>query len=215
MIKVSPSLLAADFSNLQREIEGVYQGGADMLHLDVMDGKFVTNISFGLPVIQSIRKVTDIVFDVHLMIDQPERYIERFISAGADIVTFHLEATEVADVCIDIIKKAGKKVGISIKPNTPAEAIYPYLDRCDLALVMTVEPGYGGQSIIKECLEKVTKIKAEAENMGLEIDIQVDGGINLDTAKEAVSSGANVLVAGSAVFGKSDVGAIINALKQQ
>lgn len=215
MIKVSPSLLAADFSNLQREIEGVYQGGADMLHLDVMDGKFVTNISFGLPVIQSIRKVTDIVFDVHLMIDQPERYIERFISAGADIVTFHLEATEVADVCIDIIKKAGKKVGISIKPNTPAEAIYPYLDRCDLALVMTVEPGYGGQSIIKECLEKVTKIKAEAENMGLEIDIQVDGGINLDTAKEAVSSGANVLVAGSAVFGKSDVGAIIKALKQQ
>ena len=215
MIKVSPSLLAADFSNLQREIEGVYQGGADMLHLDVMDGKFVTNISFGLPVIQSIRKVTDIVFDVHLMIDQPERYIERFISAGADIVTFHLEATEVADVCIDIIKKAGKKVGISIKPNTPAEAIYPYLDRCDLALVMTVEPGYGGQSIIKECLEKVTKIKAEAENMGLEIDIQVDGGINLDTAKEAVSSGANVLVAGSAVFGKSDVGAVIKALKQQ
>ena len=215
MIKVSPSLLAADFSNLQREIEGVYQGGADMLHLDVMDGKFVTNISFGLPVIQSIRKVTDIVFDVHLMIDQPERYIERFISAGADIVTFHLEATEVADVCIDIIKKAGKKVGISIKPNTPAEAIYPYLDRCDLALVMTVEPGYGGQSIIKECLEKVTKIKAEVENMGLEIDIQVDGGINLDTAKEAVLSGANVLVAGSAVFGKSDVGAIIKALKQQ
>ena len=215
MIKISPSLLAADFANLQKEIEGVYNGGADMLHLDVMDGKFVTNISFGLPVIQSIRKVTDMVFDVHLMIDAPERYIERFISAGADIVTFHLEATAVADECINMIKKAGKKVGISIKPNTPAEAVYPYLDRCDMVLVMTVEPGYGGQSIIKECLEKVTKIKAETEKRSLNIDIQVDGGINLDTAKEAVLSGANVLVAGSAVFGKKDVGAIIKALKQE
>ncbi len=215
MIKISPSLLAADFANLQKEIEGVYNGGADMLHLDVMDGKFVTNISFGLPVIQSIRKVTDMVFDVHLMIDAPERYIERFISAGADIVTFHLEATAVADECINMIKKAGKKVGISIKPNTPAEAVYPYLDRCDMVLVMTVEPGYGGQSIIKECLEKVTKIKAETGKRSLNIDIQVDGGINLDTAKEAVLSGANVLVAGSAVFGKKDVGAIIKALKQE
>lgn len=215
MIKISPSLLAADFANLEREIKGVYNGGADMLHLDVMDGKFVTNISFGLPVIESIRKITDMVFDVHLMIDAPERYIERFISAGADIVTFHLEATEVADECIRIIKRAGKKVGISIKPMTPAEAVYPYLEECDMILVMTVEPGYGGQSIIPECLEKVRKIKAEIESRNLDVDIQVDGGINIGTARDAVLSGANVLVAGSAVFGKSDVGAVIKALKEE
>ena len=204
MIKISPSILACDFARLGEEIESIRLGGAEMAHLDVMDGIFVTNISFGLPVIESIRKSTSMFLDVHLMITQPERYIERFIDAGADLVTFHLEATDCPGECIEMIKKRGKKAAISVKPNTPIETVYPYLDRCDMILVMTVEPGYGGQALIPECLEKVRKLKAEMDNRGLGIDIQVDGGINEKNAQDAKLAGANVLVAGSAVFKHED-----------
>jgi ribulose-phosphate 3-epimerase len=213
MIKISPSILACDFARLGEEIESIRLAGAEMAHLDVMDGIFVTNISFGLPVIESIRKSTSMFLDVHLMITKPERYIERFIDAGADLVTFHIEATDCPDKCLEIIRSRGKKAAISVKPNTPVEDIYPYLDRCDMILVMTVEPGYGGQALIPECLEKVKKLKAEIDKRGLAIDIQVDGGINEKNADDAKSAGANVLVAGSAVFKYEDRKTAVDKLR--
>ena len=213
MVKISPSVLAADLSNLASEVKDIEASGADMVHLDVMDGMFVTNISFGLPVIQSLRSKTNIIFDVHLMIDAPERYADRFIEAGADILTFHLEACKDSSDLLSRIREQGVMAGISIKPGTPVEEVYPYLDQCDMVLVMTVEPGYGGQKLIPETLEKVTKIKAEAEMRGLNIEIQVDGGINGENAKDAISAGATILVAGSSVFGKTDRKAAIDALR--
>lgn len=213
MVKISPSVLAADLSNLASEVKDIEASGADMVHLDVMDGMFVTNISFGLPVISSLRSKTNIIFDVHLMIDAPERYADRFIEAGADILTFHLEACKDSSDLLSRIREQGVMAGISIKPGTPAEEVYPYLDQCDMVLVMTVEPGYGGQKLIPETLEKVTKIKAEAEMRGLNIEIQVDGGINGENAKDAISAGATILVAGSSVFGKTDRKAAIDALR--
>ena len=213
MIKISPSILACDFTRLGEEIESIRLAGAEMAHLDVMDGIFVTNISFGLPVIESIRKNTSMFLDVHLMITEPERYIERFIDAGADLVTFHIEATKCPEKCLEMIKSRGKKAAISVKPNTPVEDIYPYLDSCDMILVMTVEPGYGGQALIPECLEKVKKLKAEIDKRELAVDIQVDGGINEKNAAEAKEAGANVLVAGSAVFKYEDRKAAIDKLR--
>ena len=213
MVKISPSILSADFAKLGAEVEDIKNGGAEMAHIDVMDGMFVPNMSFAFPIISSLRKVTDIFLDVHLMIEKPERYIERFIDAGADLVTFHIEATDVPDECIKMIKNRGKKAAISIKPNTPAEEAFPYIEKCDMILVMTVEPGYGGQALIPECLEKVRKIRAEADKLGIDIDIQVDGGINERNASEAKLAGANVLVAGSAVFKHADRKAAIDALR--
>lgn len=213
MVKISPSVLAADFSKLGDELESIRTAGAEMAHLDVMDGMFVTNISFGLPVIESIRKVSSIYFDVHLMIEKPERYIDRFIDAGADLITFHIEATDDVDGCIDIIKKRGKAAAVSVKPGTPIEAVYPYLEKCDMILVMTVEPGYGGQALIPECIEKVRKLRAELNRRGLGIDVQVDGGVNEKNAATLKDAGANVLVAGSAVFKYQDRKAAIDALR--
>ena len=213
MVKISPSVLAADLSNLASEVKDIEASGADMVHLDVMDGMFVTNISFGLPVIQSLRSKTNIIFDVHLMIDAPERYADRFIEAGADILTFHLEACKDSSDLLSRIREQGVMAGISIKPGTPVEEVYPYLDQCDMVLVMTVEPGYGGQKLIPKNLEKVTKIKAEAKKRGLNIEIQVDGGINGENARDAISAGATILVAGSSVFGKTDRRAAIDALR--
>ena len=214
MIKVSPSVLAADFSRLLDEVKSIEAAGADMVHLDVMDGMFVTNISFGLPVIASLRKNTDMFFDVHLMIDRPERYIARFIEAGADLVTFHYEATADSASALDLIHSYGKMAGISVKPGTPVEEIYPLLDKCDLVLIMTVEPGYGGQAFIPETLDKIKNLKTEIDSRGLNIDIQVDGGINEETAKLVKEAGANNLVAGSYVFKAKDRKNAIDLIKK-
>ena len=214
MIKISPSALACDLTKMGEELFEISKAGADMIHLDVMDGVFVPNSSFGLAVLESLRKKSDMFFDVHLMITKPEKYIERYITeCGADLITFHLEATDVCDECLETIKKYGKKAAISIKPKTPIEAVYPYLDRCDMILIMTVEPGFGGQSFMPDMLSKVKSLRAEIERRGLNVDIQVDGGINSETAKLAVSAGANVLVAGSAVFKAVDRKAAIEALR--
>ena len=215
MIKISPSVLAADFTRLGEELADIERAGADMVHLDVMDGVFVTNISFGLPVIEALRKKSDMVFDVHLMIVEPEKYVERFVDAGADIVTFHHEATRDTAAVLKMIKAKGAKAAVSVKPNTSVEEIYPYLELCDMVLIMTVEPGYGGQALIPKTLEKVRKVKAEIKNRGLSVDIQVDGGINEKNAPEAISAGANILVAGSAVFKAADRKAAIDVLRKK
>ena len=213
MIKISPSVLACDFSRLAEEVKSIELAGADMVHLDVMDGMFVTNISFGLPVIESLRNKTDLIFDVHLMIASPERYSERFIDAGADILTFHYEATNDPASLLDKIRNRGVKAGISIKPGTSVDVLYPLLEKCDMVLIMTVEPGYGGQQLIAETLEKVKKIRAEISNKGLHVDVQVDGGINSANAKDAISAGANILVAGSSVFKSNDRKQAIDSLR--
>lgn len=204
MVKISPSLLSCDFSKMGEELLSIKSAGADMAHLDVMDGRFVNNISFGIPVISSIRKSSDMFFDVHLMIEEPKRYIPQFAAAGSDLITFHTEATDDINGTIDEIKKYGKKVGLSIKPNTPASAVLPYLDRCDLILVMTVEPGFGGQSIILSALDKVKELRRVITDRCCSVDIQVDGGITEDNAHLAIEAGANVIVAGSAVFKSKD-----------
>ena len=213
MIKISPSVLACDFTRLGEEVDDIEKCGADMVHLDVMDGVFVTNISFGLPVIESLRKKSGMVFDVHLMIDKPERYAERFIKAGADILTFHYEACEKPKELLELIRASGAKAAISVKPATPIESIFPYLEHSDMVLVMTVEPGYGGQALIPQTLEKVRELRCEIERRGLNVDIQVDGGITKDNAKTAIESGANILVAGSSVFKAEDRRAAIDSLK--
>lgn len=212
-IKISPSVLASDLSNLASEVIEIEKAGAEMAHLDVMDGVFVPNMSFGMPVIEALRNKTKIIFDVHLMIVNPEKYAKRFIDVGADIVTFHYEACNDSAALLDQIRAAGAKAAISVKPATNIEEIYGLLDKCDMVLVMTVEPGYGGQKFMPEMLEKVRKLRAEANRRGLNLDIQVDGGINPSTAKEATLAGANVLVAGSSVFKAEDRGAAIDALR--
>ena len=191
----------------------VEAAGVDYIHLDVMDGVFVPNISFGIPVIASLRKVTDIPFDVHLMIVEPERYITEFSEAGADVITVHYEACSDVLLTLDTIRLNGKKVGLSIKPGTPAKEIFPYLDKCDWVLVMTVEPGFGGQSLIEATLPKIKEIKDEAKSRGLDIKVQADGGIGAKNIAQLKAAGADIVVAGSAVFGASDRKAAIDALK--
>ena len=198
---LSPSILAADFARLGEQIKEADEAGAKYIHIDVMDGVFVPSISFGMPVIRTIRKVTDKVFDVHLMIVEPERYVKEIQSCGADSITFHLEATEDADETIDLIRSVGCRVGMSIKPKTPVEAVRKYLHKLDMLLVMTVEPGFGGQKYIPESTERICRIRQMADEMGLDLDIQVDGGITVENAKIVLEAGANVIVAGSAIFG--------------
>ena len=214
MIKISPSVLAADLSNLSKDVIDIESAGADMVHLDVMDGIFVPNITFGMPVIKALRDKSNLIFDVHLMIDKPERYAMRFIDAGADILTFHLEACEKPEELLQEIREQGVMAGISIKPATPVEDIYSLLDQCDMVLVMTVEPGYGGQKLIPETIEKVRKLKAEVEKRGIDLEIAVDGGVNESNASELINAGAGILVAGSSVFGASDRRAAIDALRK-
>ncbi len=213
MIKISPSVLAADLSDLAGAVKELEKAGAEMAHLDVMDGRFVPNMSFGMPVIEAMRNKSDIVFDVHLMIVEPELYAKRFVDAGADILTFHYEAAKDSAALLNEIRAMGCKAAISIKPKTKAEEIFHLLDKCDMVLVMTVEPGYGGQSFMPDMLPKIKALREEIERRGLDVDIQVDGGINPETAKLCREAGANVLVAGSSVFKASDRKAAIDALR--
>ena len=261
---IAPSILSADFADLKNEIKKVEDAGADWLHIDVMDGRFVPNISIGVPVVQSVRKVTDLPLDVHLMIVEPIKYVKPFAEAGADYITFHIEACENnaevtnrhseppaqswraeeshdlrqsheifqhdsklsaqdddsmqtallnAEATINEIKKYGVKAGISIKPNTPVSVIEPLLEKLDLVLVMTVEPGFGGQAFMPECLEKIRELRELADKKGLDYHIEVDGGINTETAKLAAEAGADVLVAGSFVYKASNIKEAIDSLK--
>ena len=197
-------MLSADFGNLERDTKMIDRSAAEWVHIDVMDGVFVPNISFGFPVMKPIRKATNKVLDVHLMIVEPEKYVKRFVDAGADYVTFHYEATEHIDLCIDEIRKAGAKVGISIKPKTETSVLKDILAKVDLVLVMSVEPGFGGQSFIDGSLDKIRELAQMREQMGLDFLIEVDGGISSKNAGDVFAAGAEAVVAGSAVFGAAD-----------
>ncbi len=211
-MQISPSILTCDFAHLENEIKFVENAGADMVHLDVMDGVFVPNLSFGPPVIERIRPLTSLFFDVHLMMEYPDRLVPAFAKAGADLINFHIESSSPVAETIAQIKALGKKAALTLKPKTPAEAVFPYLDELDMVLVMTVEPGFGGQKFMADQMPKVAAIRHEIERRGLSVDIQVDGGISAVTAPEAAAAGATVAVVGSALFNAEDPAAVVNAI---
>lgn len=213
MVKISPSILAADFSRLGEEMTAIQAAGADWVHIDVMDGAFVPNISFGAIVYSCVRKHCSLPFDVHLMINDPIRYLDDFAKAGADLITIHVEATDKVAETLSAIKDRKIATGLSIKPGTPVEAIREYLPLCDLVLVMSVEPGFGGQKYMPSAADKIRELVRLRNEMGLHYEIEVDGGINAETARYCIDAGVDVLVAGSAVFGKPDYKAAIEALR--
>lgn len=197
---LAPSILSADFKHLGRQLSEISENGAEYVHIDVMDGKFVPSISFGMPVIKSIRPSTDKVFDVHLMIEEPIRYIKEFKESGADIITIHYEACADVKATLEAIKEAGLKTGLSIKPKTDTEVVKEYLPLCDMILLMSVEPGFGGQKFIDGSIERAARLRELIEESGLPIDLEIDGGITLDNVEEVLNAGVNIIVAGSAVF---------------
>ncbi len=214
MIKIAPSILSADFANLEREIQRI--AAADYVHVDVMDGVFVPNISIGIPVVQSIRPVTALPLDVHLMITRPVRYVERFCDAGADLVTVHLEADSPENIraAIDKIHAKGKRAGVVLKPGTPAEAALPFLEAVELILVMTVEPGFGGQAFMADMMPKVAALRKWIDERNPDCELEVDGGVAPETCRACIDAGANVLVAGSAVYKAADIPARIEELRR-
>lgn len=213
-MKIAPSMLACDFAKMGEEVTRVAAGGADYIHLDVMDGGFVPNISFGPAIIKALRGYTDVPFDVHLMIDNPKRYIKSFLEAGADIISFHIEAEPDVAGAIDDIIKGGAKAALTLKPGTPIEELYPYLDKLYMVLVMSVEPGFGGQSFMPKMLDKVKKIKAEAQRRGLDLLIEIDGGINKSTIADCARAGVDIAVAGTSVFRAADTAGAVRELKE-
>ncbi len=214
MIKIAPSILSADFSKLGEEIKEVERAGADWIHVDVMDGHFVPNITMGPLVVDAIRPITDLPLDVHLMIENADQYVEAFAKAGADYITVHVEANPHLHRTLQKIRQAGAKPGVVLNPHTPVSAIEPILEEIDLVLFMTVNPGFGGQQFIPSVLKKVEELKAIIDERQLSIDIEIDGGINDETVKDAVKAGANVFVAGSAIFGKEDRESALQAIKR-
>ncbi|MBM7618944.1 ribulose-phosphate 3-epimerase [Bacillus tianshenii] len=213
MIKIAPSILSADFANLQKDIQDVEQGGADYIHIDVMDGHFVPNITIGPLVVEAIRPITTLPLDVHLMIEDPDTYIPAFAKAGADIISVHVEACRHLHRTVQLIKAEGVKAGVVINPATPVESIIPILDDVDLVLLMTVNPGFGGQAFIESVLPKISQVRSLITERGLSVEVEVDGGVNPETAARCVEAGADVLVAGSAIYQQADRKKAISSIR--